>query len=250
MTTVVNKYRVYCQVENVFVYKWDTVAPTVCPNNNSHTIDEDNIAIIETTSQNNVSIIQVEPGKTGEHYRVEGKRMVIAPNSTLTLDFKWLYNISVLTVNFCPTEHNCGDEVNCFMAPDSTIGGLTAEAIQGDTVIHVSSTVLNYMAIGYLASLHSPNGSIQNLGECIGINSAASTITMERPVASNFPPGSLIKMSIQNVKNLSLHGDETIRLATKFLGSSLLPAGRIARFVYKNNGNVEKVFVFYFEYLL
>ena len=59
MTTEVNYYRVYCQTESNYVYKWDTTTPSTCPNNITHTIDSNTITIIDTVSTTNVSMIDV-----------------------------------------------------------------------------------------------------------------------------------------------------------------------------------------------
>lgn len=44
---LINKYRVYCQTEAAYVYGWYQTAPTVCPNNNTHTIDLNATVIVD-----------------------------------------------------------------------------------------------------------------------------------------------------------------------------------------------------------
>ena len=41
------KYRIYCETESTYAYIWAETEPTVCPNNNTHTIDSGSITIIE-----------------------------------------------------------------------------------------------------------------------------------------------------------------------------------------------------------
>lgn len=43
----VYKYRIYCNDESAYFYKWDTTKPTTCPNNNAHSIDFETIAITD-----------------------------------------------------------------------------------------------------------------------------------------------------------------------------------------------------------
>jgi hypothetical protein len=45
------KYRIRCSTENDYVYTWEEVVPTVCPNNNSHTIDGNLTTIINSISE-------------------------------------------------------------------------------------------------------------------------------------------------------------------------------------------------------
>ena len=50
----VNHYRIWCNTESTWVYVWGTEAPTVCPNNNTHTIDTNSIAIVKFVSNEEV----------------------------------------------------------------------------------------------------------------------------------------------------------------------------------------------------
>lgn len=50
--TELNKYRIYCTTESTNVFVWSETTPTVCPNNNTHTIDDDSIVIVESTVNN------------------------------------------------------------------------------------------------------------------------------------------------------------------------------------------------------
>ena len=54
--TVVNQYRLYCNTEATYVYGYNTSTPTVCPNNNTHSIDTTTITIVQTISDSSVSV--------------------------------------------------------------------------------------------------------------------------------------------------------------------------------------------------
>jgi len=54
--TTVNKYSIYCETEADTVYMWSENEPTVCPNNNGHTIDTDSISIVDHVEGNHVDI--------------------------------------------------------------------------------------------------------------------------------------------------------------------------------------------------
>ena len=47
--TEVNHYRIWCDTESAYVYTWDTVEPTTCPNDSGHAISGP-IVIMETVS--------------------------------------------------------------------------------------------------------------------------------------------------------------------------------------------------------
>jgi hypothetical protein len=52
-----NKYRIYCTTEDIYVYKWDKIIPTTCPNNQSHIIDTNSITIIDSITSEDIKII-------------------------------------------------------------------------------------------------------------------------------------------------------------------------------------------------
>ena len=56
MTTTVYKYRIYCNTEAAYVYTWGTSEPTVCPNNNGHSINTSLTSVVETVSNNNTEV--------------------------------------------------------------------------------------------------------------------------------------------------------------------------------------------------
>lgn len=41
--TTVNKYRIYCNTENAWVETWAESEPTVCPNNNGHSVNNNSV---------------------------------------------------------------------------------------------------------------------------------------------------------------------------------------------------------------
>jgi hypothetical protein len=241
-------YRVYCCTEEVYAYVWSATPPTVCPNNNQHQIDSASITIIDSREQNNVSIVQVQPGTTGEHYRVESLYITIPPNSIFTKDLTWPFNISVMTINFSVGIEHEGDILNGYIAPNTTIGVITDMISQGDTTLHVNSTVLSNLKVGFLVNV--TNGS-QNmdLGQCVNVDLVNSTVTCEFPATTSINVGAYLQMTINNIRNMILGEPDTIRLANKHVNSSLLPKGKIARFVYQNNSAEEKKFMFYYEIL-
>jgi hypothetical protein len=62
--STVNKYRFFCNTENTHVYTWNTTTPTVCPNNNTHTIDSQSITIVDTVSDERAVVVGKTPAGT------------------------------------------------------------------------------------------------------------------------------------------------------------------------------------------
>ena len=57
--SLVSKYRVWCETEGKYVYTWSEEEPTVCPNNNTHTIDTDLTSVEEETNTDQVELINM-----------------------------------------------------------------------------------------------------------------------------------------------------------------------------------------------
>lgn len=241
------KYRVYCQTESAFSTIWDSIAPTVCPNNNTHTIDSNSIIITEEFKTNNVNIIQSEPGFTNGFYKIECWSLVIPANSTAYKDISWPYNIAVMTINLQPSTENIGDTINAYAGPDTTIGVITQSLSQNVSVINVNSTVIQNIKLGYTVNVVNNSQNI-NMGECISIDTVNSRITCNTVASKSIAPGAYIQVSRQTIKNFTFTTNQIINLANKNVSSTSFPANIVARLVYTNNSNTEKTFVFNSEY--
>jgi hypothetical protein len=54
--TTVNKYRFYCESENAYKTVWGESPPTKCPDESTHTIDEESITIVNNITENDVRV--------------------------------------------------------------------------------------------------------------------------------------------------------------------------------------------------
>lgn len=246
MSTSIYKYRIFCQEENTFITIWDKTPPTVCPNN-SHPIDTTSITIIEQISENNVNIIQSQPGFTNGFYKVEGFSFTIPANSSAYKDISWPYNIAVMTMNLQPSTDNIGDCVNAYAGPDTIIGVNTQTLSQNVFVISVNSTVLLNIKLGYTVSVVNNTQNI-NMGECISIDTVNSRITCNTIASESIAPGAYIKVSRHIIKNITFTTNNIINLANKNVSSTSFPANTVARMVYTNNSNTQKTFYYNAEF--
>lgn len=246
MSKQVHKYRLYCNTEQSYKFVWSDITPTTCPSNDQHSIDDVTVTILDSITTSAVNIVQ-ESVPTGGNYRVEGRKMTIAANSTQTEDIFFPYQLSVLTITLSTGADNEDDILDCFIAPNTTIGVLTQEATQGSSTLAVSSTVIEHLKVGYRVSVID---SIPiDLGECIAIDKVNNTITLQNNIPQTFSVGSYVQMTINNVKHFVLKGNTTYELARKTIGSSSLAPGLVVRVQYQNLGNTQKNFYYSFEYM-
>jgi hypothetical protein len=246
MSKNINKYQLRCSSENNLVYTWSETTPSKCPNNTNHLIDLSSIKIIDNVIQNTVTILQSD-GATGEHFCVESKQLIIPANSTVHTDYTWPYPISVMTINWeCDSSH-IGDVINGYVVPNTTIGAITSNITQGDTLINVSSTVFQYIKVGFFVTVTNGYTTI-NFNEVLVLDKINNTLLLKTPASTSLNAPAYVKMTIRNMRNVILHSGIT-NLANKHVGSSALPANKVARLEYTNNGNVEKTFNTWIEYL-
>lgn len=236
----VNNYRLFCNTENKFVTVWGEIKPTFCPNNKQDLIDLSSITIIDSVNSNSVNIIQHTDGIQGL-YRVESKSLFIPSRQTVSEDVTYDIPISILSMTFTTTKQNTGDMINCYIAPNTTIGFITNNISNGDTIIHVSPTVITNIKRGYVVTI--TNGTIiLNMGECISINTVNNTIKCNIQSNSNINAGAFLQITVHNVKNFLVGPPSSISFNSKTLESTLIPANTIMRIVYQNNSNIDTMF--------
>lgn len=240
----VSKYRIYCETEQEYQYTWDETLPTTCPTNAEHSIDSSTITIIDTVDTAAVNINQ-EFVPTGGFYRAESKKVTVSGLSTEIFDYVWPYQLSVLTITLYSGVENEGDILNGYMAPDTVVGVLTENADTNDTVLHVNSTVIQYINIGFRVSVN--NGSFIDLGECVAINKENNTITLENAISSNYTSGLPIAITVNFVKDFILRDNTIYELARKTIGGSSVAPGKVVRVKYTNNTVATKNFYFTFD---
>ena len=247
MSRTINNYRLFCNTENTYVTVWNTDTPSVCPHNNQDHIDTNSITIIDSINSTSVNITQTN-GNVNDNYRTESRRIFIPAGQTITTDLSYPYNISILTINWTTTNDNTGDLLNCYFDPNTVIGVITQKVNQGDTILHVSPTVINNLQKGYQVNLTNGQQTI-DLGECILFDTVTNTIKVTLPVNNSMNVGSYVRMTLHNVKNWIFGPADQVRLANKHLQTSHFPAGTVIRIVYQNNTNVDKYFFNFIEYI-
>ena len=246
MSKTINNYRLFCNTENQNVYTWQQSSPTVCPNNNTHLIDSNSITIVDSINNQSVNIIQTSDSIQG-YYKTEGFKLTIPAGQSVSQDYKWPFDIAVLTINWTTDSTNTDDIVNLQVAPNTIIGIITQNIASGDTVLHVNDTVISNVIIGCLITISNGNSSV-NMGYCLKIDKTTNTITCANPANTIMNPGSYVSLTVVACNFIIGLPDQT-KLCNKHINTTHLPTNTIVRVSYQNNSNVDKIFFFYVEYL-
>lgn len=250
----VKLWRCWCDTESAFVQVWSPDVPTTCPNNNTHTIDQNKTVVIESISKNEVQI-QEELVSTQGIYRYQGHKYTIPagtnPGETTIINLEWDYPITLLNGHFDASLDQIGDVIDGWVVPNTPIGYVTGNVNVGDTVIPVSATVLQYMYIGYTVLIDDGVNSVE-LGECIGKDIINNTITVQNATTAAFSPPSpnpaYVKIIVKVVDQNYVAANDRYEFAKKKVGGKTIQNCKF-QINYKNNSGTQKDFSFGLEFM-
>lgn len=247
---VVNQWRIYCISEASWVYGYleESVTPSKCFNNTSHTINPESYTFIEKISPS-VFEVKEELISTGGNFRCEGFSFDIPPNTTNIKQCSWKYPTNALAVFFTCDSTNKDDLLNATVGPETIVGTITSDISINSTIINVSDSVLTYIKVGYEILL-TKNSTTYFLGEVISINNNNKTISIDTPVTELFTSGNIVKIQRKIIKNFVLGIPWRYVIGDSKIGASYIPSNIITNVIYQNKSLTDtKKFNFQIEYL-
>lgn len=240
MTNNVSRYQIYCETEATWKYVWGQEPPTVCPTNTAHTVNPNSVAIVENISSTEVTVKQPTEG----YFIVEGIPLVFpscTPGTVQMVEHSFDETILLWKTIFNITDSMIGDTFSIIINPDMPIGGLTATANAGDTILHVNSTVYENVVTGMYVKLDADDSPpYTNAGKIINVDKTAGTITLKKALTESFPPGTIVYLNIYMAKDIVLDAAFPSEYGEKGFSAKQIPKGTIIRMFYTNNdGNAK-----------
>ena len=249
--TEVNEYKIYCNTDSKWEYMWGVTPPTTCPTNTAHSVDLSSVSVAHVVAEK-IVIIQEEEVPTGGHFGAETIIIDAGNFETKVKDVSWPIPISVLEIIVHPTTGMENDTISVDIAPNTTVGVLTATGATGATVHSVSSTVTDNIKVGYYACLAGHTGATAMLGRVLNVNGASGYITTEFPITVHDYAPTLTAVQ-QDI--FMMHEHELPVSSVPFpiggskIGGSYIPANTTIRCTYVNSSTGSKHFVASVEYL-
>lgn len=252
MTTQLNKWRIFCETENSWVYKWlkhDVSTPSTCFINNTHTVNPFSMNIIDTLDSNEVTIKE-ETTKTQGNFRTEGFKFDIPASSEYIGSISFSYNINLLSVWFNVNTENLGDKLTVEFQP-LYAGTIAADISSPTSFIQVDLITANILNIGYnLIIKRDSDDYTENLGEVLTIDKVTGVITVSNFTIDTFSIGDNVYLRISGVKNLYLSNTGRHSIGTSKLGATFIMQGGVFYAYYTNNTPAStKNFYYELEYL-
>lgn len=239
----VERYRMYCETESSYVYVWSDSVPSVCPNNNTHTVTANSVTVVNRVSENSVKIEEedTETGITGGNFAVRSFPVSVTANETKATVVSWPIPVSILSIEFKTEDIQKGDVANVYIAHETTIGALSADASSNSATLTVSSTVFDHIMVGYLITLDDGTNK-ELLGRVIDIDVGNSQISVETATTNSFTAATptYVKMSIHMMQEYVFGPGGPASIGESKIGGSYLPANTPITIVYKNNTSEAK----------
>lgn len=264
----VYEWKVYCNDEAKFVNCYAKNVPSTCPNNNTHVVDTKQTVMVPDTSSS-ITQIQIEEvtKKTQGRYQSRTIRMDIPGSgdikvvgATTAVDFVLPFPITLMAVQFHCRPDNVGDQVNCVLDRNRTIGALTGDFKTGDTKININpagissmgttvngsaATVLDGLGVYYYDQ---DTKETIELGTIKTVDLSTGDITLDTPLAQGLTSGKYIQVMRYMVKDYYIYNESIHSLGYCKLGGSYVPAGIKGSILYKNNSYIPKSFSLMIEF--
>jgi hypothetical protein len=240
----VYKWRIYCNTEDTWSIGYGETEPILCYNNNTHEINLNSVQKLNGYNPLNV-VIEENTTFTQGRFRIEGFSFTAPPNEDYIYTVKWKIPVRVLAVYFSCKEDNIGDIINNIVSPGMTIGILTNNVNIGDTIIPIISQVFDKLEIGFEILINN-----DFIGEIIDIDQLNKTITIGEELQNNYIIGSLIKVQVRPIKNLTINSTNRYSIGLSKIGGALILENTLVNVVYSNKSLLNsKDFTFELEYL-
>lgn len=235
------KYRIYCVTEGQYFYSWLEDTPSVCPNNNAHTIDSLKTTIVESISENEIEIKE-EYIDTGRNFRCATFEIEADSQAEGNITFSFPFPISIIAGR--SSYQNNDDEVSLNVSEDTIIGAITSSASVGNKTLAVPSTVTDNVVVGdivhiveggadeyhYVTAIETGQITIHDGGSDAGLANALTTSALVK-ITKYFmhsPIGASVAARAKLGNGGSSIGEHNIK-------SSYVPAGRVFTARYYNS---------------
>ena len=239
----VYQYQLYCNTEATYVTTYQTSTPTVCPNNIAHSINTDSITILDTIS-NDIVKVQQETTTTGGHFKCHTRVINITTTGTVTSDLTWPFVVTPLSVYFITTSDHVGDNFEINIAPDTTVGNITANVASSATTVTVSAGAITAFKVGYYLTL-ADGTNTDDMGRVTVVNTATNQLTAETPTTHSFLAitPTLVKLTIKPVVDYEIGPAGAYTIGVSNLQGNSVPANTTIRWKYTSNSGTTKKFV-------
>jgi len=232
------KWQIYCETEQAWKY-WtldaDAAPPTTCPDDTAHAVNLASVDEVDRRTINEI-VVQEESVRTGGRFQSFTIELNADAQATTTYALPAFVNMSALAIDFVTTGDMMGDTLNLFVAPETVVGALTQNVGIGDTVLHVSDSVLAIVAPGAFLIDLTDGVQTQSMGRVRSVDKAAKTLTVESAAVHNFGAATptYVRFWVQMMRNWTIGPAWEYQIGDSKIGGSFVQQGVVVRCDYTN----------------
>lgn len=191
--------------------------------------------------------------RTGGNFRAKTVGFDIpASVSWHYMTFSFPYDIGMLSMEFIGTTNLVDDKFSIDVYPDTVIGTVTADITASDTVINVSSTVIDNVVIGYKLILDDGTNN-EHTSYIVDIDKLAGTITLENGTTNAYLAATptTVKHYVPAVEEMEIdYTTSATSVGSSKIGASFVPKNTPIRIgFYNHDGTSGKRFRAVLEFL-
>ncbi len=234
------KYRIYCNTESAWAYKWDEQPPSLCPNHPNHTVNFDSVSIADKIERNEVIALD---GNQGYYQGTCIKSTFPAGTNTNVVSFP--HDIAFYCCSFQALSDHIGDKFSVAVAPNTVIGVITAQLSTGQTTLTISPDIfsLNILFKGVWLKI----GSF-DLGRVTGFSSVNNTISFENGADQDYSAMEPVTMTAYLIKDQHIYTEKEFWYGRKGLATKRVEKDTEFHIIYENNGVNSKDFYLDIEF--
>lgn len=246
-TPCVEHRKLTCAIDGTVYTFQASDSPSKCPTDSSHTILT---TLVIEKIHNDKRVIKEAARPINGFFRVESIMIDVLPNENKTQDLTWPFPISPLSVIILPNELHRGDIYTVNVSPDKVVGVITMDVSIGNTILTVSSTVIENIQVGFPCTLFDGTNT-EDLGFVVEKDYTAGTITVENASTREYLAATptYVRMTVRFMGPHTIGRKGMLHLGTTKIGASYIPAGEIVRVKYENKSSHKKTIYGIVEYL-
>ncbi len=235
------QYKIFCNTENSYITGWGTTPPTVCYNNNGHTVNSNSVQVIQTITSNEVTVKE-DSISVNRNARIEAIYFTnVASFDTQDKTYVFQYPTSMYSYTFSVDDTNKDDEITISVNENTTMGLITSNVTAGATVIHAPVALLLYGQVGMNLSLVD-DVNTDEIGYILSIDQNAGTVTCSIPTEHSFSSSNtVVKMTYYVMRDLRLSNAGVYKWFDDIIGGSPPPVGTTVKFTYRNNAMFNEI---------
>jgi len=237
-----SSYQITCLTEGIrVVTNYGVTVPTVCPNNNQHTIDPDQTTVYDTQTLTEVTVLN-----PNGYYQATTSYLPMdacTPGTVFTKDISFPMRIFLWSIAVYPPVNSEDDWFDVISAPNTAIGYITSGIEIGATQMYVSSTVCENAIPGLDIAIYDGTNR-DDLGRITAGDEGTLLCQFETPTTHAFTTGSLVELNLKNIRHFEMcrTTEYEIRLGSPWKKYKEVPANTIMRIVYHNmDGNAKYI---------